>query len=229
MKTVQETLRGMDVEELALAYLERVPISVGLMERTDDISAKALLDRAKGKIYSFIGRMRTVPIKETDSPAMLFVYEAVKDFCPENQYGLVHLDELEKDGLDAKTYAYEFCEQAEIAGFFVSDAKRTQDDLLGLMTDVLFEASFFGLEQERLAEEKAELDRRVKEINSPGFVGIPAEEVFKELGIEEEVRSEEEKMLEREYWDKMIEYDRFLFRKALGEAVALLNIGKGKE
>ena len=222
MLTVQETLKKMDKEKLILAYLERVPISVGLMQRTEDLSANALLNKAKKKIGDLIDRMCTVPIKKTDEPAVLFVFETVKYWYTENSYGLLHLDELKADNLDVKTYAYEFCEQAEIAGFYVSDTKRTQDDLLGLMADVLFEATFFGMEQEDLQKEKEELDRRIKEVESPDFVGIPAEEVFKELGIEEEVRSQEEENLEKEYWNKMMEYNNFLFKKALKEVISSL-------
>ena len=223
MKTVQEVLKEVDTEELILAYLERVPISIGLMNRTDDVSAKALLNRAKGQVRDFIERMRTIPIKKSDKPALLFVFETAKEYYTENAYALIHLDEVEKEGLETKTYAYEFCEQAEIAGFYVSDVKRTQSDLVGLMADVLFEASFFGFGQEDLEAEKEELDRRIKEVESPDFVGIPAEkaldDLYAEFGIEKEIRTEEEEIIEKAYWDKMIEYNNFLFKKALKEVI----------
>ena len=88
----------------------------------------------------------------------------------------------------------------------------------------LFCFRYFGFEQESLQEELDELDRRIKEVESPDFVGIPEEEVWKELGIEKEVRSEDENELEKIYNDALIKYNNFMYKKALREVMDSLGL-----
>ena len=222
MKTVQEVLKELDTEELVTAFMERVPITPKLMRETE-IPAQQLLINVRIQIEKFIDRMRTIPIKKGKNTGLFFTFETIKEFYKENAYALVHIEELKEKGLEAESYAYEFTDQAEIAGFLVSDTKRTQKDLLGLMTDVLFESSFFGFEQEKLQEEKDELNKRIQEVESPNFVGIPAEKAFedlyKEFGIEKEIETEEEKAIRNIYNKAMIDYNNFLYKKALQEVI----------
>ena len=222
MKTVQEVLKELDTEELVTAFLERVPITPKVMYESE-VSAQELLINVRIQIEQFIDRMRTLPIKKGENTGLLFAFETIKEFYKENAYALVHIEELKEKGLEAESYAYEFTDQEEIAGFLVSDTKRTQKDLIGLMVDVLFEASFFGFKQERLNEEKEELNRRIEETKSPDFVGIPAEKAFedlyKEFGIEKEIETEEEKAIRNVYNKAMIDYNNFLYKKALQEVI----------
>ena len=223
MKTVQEVLKELETEELINAYLERVPISTKLMMETEDKSAKDLLLYARGRVREYIDRLRTIPVDGCEETHILFAYETMKEYR-ENDYALVRLSDIRTKGLNSHSYAYEFSPQSEIVGYVVADTKRTQDDLIGLMTDVLYEASFFGFEQESLQEELDELDRRIKEVESPDFVGIPEEEVWKELGIEKEVRSEDENELEKIYNDALIKYNNFKYKKALREVMDSLGL-----
>lgn len=52
----------------------------------------------------------------------------------------VNSGRLYNKGLDAPSYAYEFSPQSKIVRFFVADNRRTQDDIYGLMADVMYEA-----------------------------------------------------------------------------------------
>ena len=81
-------------------------------------------------------------------------------------YCLVHTDEVLSDGVDAKTYAYEFTDQSEIVGFLVADSGYTSRHIYGLIADVLYQASFFGYRQEGLAEALEDLDRSMKEVEN---------------------------------------------------------------
>ena len=226
MKTVQEVLKELDTEELITAFLERVPITPKVMYESE-VSAQELLINVRIQIEQFIDRMRTLPIKKGENTGLLFAFETIKEFYKENAYALVHIEELKEKGLEAESYAYEFTDQEEIAGFLVSDTKRTQKDLIGLMVDVLFEASFFGFKQERLNEEKEELNRRIEETKSPDFIGIPAEKAFedlyKEFGIEKEIETEEEKAIRNIYNKAMIDYNNFLYKKALQEVIDIIS------
>lgn len=87
-------------------------------------------------------------------------------------YCLVYADEVLSDGVDAKTYAYEFTDQSEIVGFLVADNEYTRRHIYGLMTDVLYQASFFGYRQEGLAEALEDLDRSIKEVENGNVLSI---------------------------------------------------------
>ena len=87
-------------------------------------------------------------------------------------YCLVHADEVLSDGVDAKTYAYEFTNQSEIVGFLVTDSEYTRRHIYGLMADVLYQASFFGYKQEGLAEALVDLDRSIKEVENGNVLSI---------------------------------------------------------
>lgn len=71
-------------------------------------------------------------------------------------------------------------------GFLVSDVKYTQKNIQGLLVDVMFEASFFGFEQENLELEKTKLDESVKEAKL-GNVN-PIEDLYDYFGIEKEAQ-----------------------------------------
>ena len=59
---------------------------------------------------------------------------------------------------------YEFTRQEEIVGFLVSDTEFTQREIYEVLADVLYEASFFGYEQERLEDKIQKLRRAEKAI-----------------------------------------------------------------
>ena len=229
MKTVQETLQELDRDELISCYLERQPISVATLKKTTNMTACELLEYVRNKIGKFIDHMRTVPIIKSEGTCILFVYEKVNEYFLEEGYALVHQDEIVELGNKAHTYAYEFSPQGEIAGYYVADNKRTQDDIYGLMTDVLFEASFFGFEQEAMLEEKEKLEESIKEVESGEAKTIEVDDLFEHFGLEREKRSEEEKEIRERYSTIMIEYNNFLYNKALQEVIATLNIKKNNK
>ena len=223
MKTVQEVLLELNTNDLVYLYLKRQPISIVTLEKANDISAGDLLHRVKTRIENFINYMRTVPIiYNDDKKCILFVYESVDDIILKESYAMVYLDEILKDRENASTYAYEFSPRGEIAGYYVADTERTQDDIYGLMTDVLFEASFFGFDEEAVTEEREKLDQSIKEIEEGKTKFYTHEEVFGKFGIKEEIRTKEELQKRDEFTKALLEYNRFLYKKALDEVLKTL-------
>ena len=168
MKTVQECLRELDTEKLIDAYLAKETLRkemVATMKTRDNIIARDLWLKYRNSIRKYIEYLREVPIEPAEEPAVLYVYEGVSlTFKHERYHGLVHISELEEKGVEAEDYSYVLCPHAQVAGFFVADTKRTQENLLDLMTDVLYEASFFGYtkeDQDEAIKEMEEVEKRI--------------------------------------------------------------------
>ena len=206
------------IDELVDGYLERDPTVIDIMENEKELTAYELLMAMRMRIRKFIEKLSTIEIETTYTPSILYAYENVEDGI-KSYFGLVHIEDLKKIGIEANNYAYEFCSHGEIAGFFVSEDAYTQENLVDLLVDVLYEASFFGFEQEKLAGTKKKLDDAMEEIESGNYKSIPAEDVFRNLGIEKE--TEEEKKLKYAYYDAVINYNDYMLRKALKKVIAL--------
>ena len=228
MKTVQECLQELDTEELIDSYLAQKMLRkemVRAMQTRDNIIAKDLWLKYRNAIREYIEYLRTVPIEPTDEPAVLYVYEGVsltlRHRCC---HGLVHVSELQEKGVEAEDYSYVLCPHGEVAGFFVADTKRTQDHLLELMTDVLYEASFFGYTKEDLDAAIKEMEEEEMEIDAEEENDEAGEGETDEALVESEMKrpareekTENETELEKAYWKACGDYGDFLRQKALRE------------
>ena len=245
MKTVQEWLRELDTEELIDSYLAQKMLRkemVRTMQTRDNIIAKDLWLKYRNAIKEYIEYLRTVPIEITDEPAVLYVYEGVsltlRHRCC---HGLVHVSELQEKGVEAEDYSYVLCPHGEVAGFFVADTKRTQDHLLELMTDVLYEASFFGYTKEDLDAAIKEMEEEEMEIDAEeenDDAGEGERDELEESETDEalvegkmkrpirEEKTEEEMELEKAYWKACGEYGDFLRQKALREVFISVCCGR---
>lgn len=225
MQTVQEALLNADIDQLVELYIgDGIPTKY--LIKNEELTAKKYAEKVQNKIRNFIKKLQTIKITSPKEPHILFAFKYAKEYYTETGFGMVKQQELLEKREDAPSYAYEFSPQSEIVGFLISNDKYTQQNLPDLLVDVLNEASFFGFDQERLQEEQEELDRRIAETKSPDFVGIPAEDVFKELqekyGIEEDIQTEEEKEAEKTYLDAMLAYNKILYTKQIYEILKTL-------
>ena len=216
MKTVQQCLRDIDIHELADAYMERIPITFKQVIDTNNTDSTILCIKAneKEQIIKVIDYMRTVELKPGKEKAILYAYDCVEKDFKEPAFSLVHINDLKTIGIEAHGYAYEFCEQAEIASFYVADTEYTQAHIIDLLVDVLYESTFFGFGQEELEEQKAKLEEAMKEIENCHFQSVPANEVFNELGICNEC-DEQEEVLREQFYKAKSAYNEYLRKKQL--------------
>ena len=183
MKTVQECLKELDVEDLIDTYLNLEPLCremVAVMKQRDNIIARDLWLKYRDTIRTYIEYMRDLPIITSDEQSILYVYESASSFIYNKFFhGLVHVSELEKKGVGAEDYSYTLCRHGEVAGFLVADTKRTQDNLLPLMADVLYEASFYGYTKEDLDKAIAEMEAEDEDTNTEeDAVELPKEDLY---------------------------------------------------
>lgn len=243
MKTVQECLKELDIEDLITCYLALEPLQreiIGRMKKKDNKSAKELWLQYYDFIRDYIEYIRQVPIEPTDEPGVLFVYEAVEtQYTDKCYHELCHISELKKDGVEAEGYSYHLSTHGKVAGFLVADTERTQENLLDLMTYVLYEASFYGYtkkEQEKQLKESIDSLNGIdidEDADDDDNDEIESEDCEEDLGYdfvrlgyrkpESEQCSEEEKQLEKIYKEASHKYHTFLRNKALQEVVDLLN------
>ncbi len=228
MKTVQECLQELDIEELTDSYLAIPYIRremTELMRKESTMTCKEVWSLFRNKIREYIGYMRTTSVETSEDPAILYVYEVLEgDVRDKYWHGLAYLSELKEKGVEAEDYSYTLCTHKQVAGFLVADTKLTQENLLTLMTDVLYEASFNGYTEEEVAKEIRDFEEACKEAETYGE-GTGEEAEFCEadhVKPEPEPRSEEEIRLADAYRKTREEYSAFLRKKALWNVISAL-------
>ena len=215
MKTIQEVLRELKVDKIEKCYFGEHPIELLSLKGVDAVAIGKYRKKVSSAFQSFVGKLRNMEIVDnSDDPWILFV---CKSTCENRLNGhtveLIHLKELmeEKDLSKVETYAYEFTEQKEALGFLVADTKLTQDNIMDVVVDFLYEISFFGYEQKQLAKEIKKLDEAMKEIEEhpERLERVDLDELFGKYDISKEEINPEEDKLRKAYYKAEMEYIQY--------------------
>lgn len=190
MRTVQDLLKIADEEKLFRDFDNRLA-EHHFQNMPEDMTGKEYFDRRRKRFSNLYQRLTTIPIKEdADGQHVLFAVPQLKDdmLGIEHSAELCKVAELLKDYKAAATYAYEFTEQEVIIGWLVAETDITLQHMYDLLTDILFEATFFGMEQEYLAEELKKLDESAAEMEEMKAhpekdTSRPADEVIEEMAL----------------------------------------------
>ena len=226
MRTVQDILRELDTDRLIDTYLYDHPIRY---EDWEDRTVAEIQNQYRIRLREFIDRLRTMQIKppEDGRISLFYVHRCIKDDFDDVSFHLIYLDEFREKGYDCESYAYEFEEQAEIVGYYVAETPLMSHYLYDLVSEVMEEASFFGFEQQRLKEEREELDRRIKEIKDGTAELISWDEIKSERTEPMDEESEDEKELHEKVWQARLEYSEHSKRKELDAVRALFDAEEG--
>ena len=215
MKTIQEVLRELKVDEIEKCYFGEHPIELLSLKGVDAVTIGKYRKKVSSAFQSFVVKLRNMEIVDnSDDSWILF---ACKLTCENRLNGhtveLIHLKELmkEKDLSKVETYAYEFTEQKEALGFLVADTKLTQDNIMDVVVDFLYEISFFGYEQKQLAKEIKKLDEAMKEIEEhpERLERVDLDELFGKYDISKEEINPEEDKLRKAYYKAEMEYIQY--------------------
>jgi len=217
VKTVQECLREFDMEELLNAYLA-IPFirdeMIEVMKKKDTMMGIEVWNMFRDRIRKYIEYMRSTTVKSSEELSVLYVYEVPEgSLWGRFSHGLVHIAELKEKGTDAEDYSYTLCTHKQVAGFLVADTKLTRDNLLGLMKEVLYEASFYGYTEEEIQEE-------IQNVETEEFEDDSFEAAF--MNYKPKPKSEDEMRLEKACNKAREEYSVFLRKKALLEVIESL-------
>lgn len=225
MKTIQEYFKEADADKLINYYLYKHSLKV------DDISDenKRIVDvksHVRTVLREYIERLCSMDIEtsEDGKEYILFAHKMQQDGVEDESYSLVCLQELKEKGVEAETYSYIFDRQAKIMGFKVSDTAYTQKNLVGLLADVMHEASFFGMEQQHLDEELQKLEASIEEVEAGTMKTYTMDEVWEHLGLEREERDETADELQRAITRAIVEYDQYQKKKELQALINCLDL-----
>lgn len=200
MKTIQEYLKKADKEKLIEEYLLRYPIDYEREMKPAEMTVNQMKEKKKERLSSYIDHLCSLTPEEprNNEEGMLYIYRVLKDGIDEVESGLTDIKELLEKGIDeAKDYAYEFAPQPEIMNYLVADNPLTQKHIYELMADVMYEASWFGYENEFLHEELDYLEEALDEADKAAEKThtYDEEEFIKEFNIEIDKESPDEKEL----------------------------------
>lgn len=180
-----DLLKKVDIERV-LFYLEKLGES------------KKSLDSYK-TVYN---NLLTMEVKD-NKEMYIFVVEEKDYFEDEKYFNVLGLDI--KDG---ESYAIEFMDWSDWLGSNVVEKSVEKFGSVIFVAECLKEMTFLGFEEERMAEEREELNRRVESIKSGEAEFLSSEEFFEKLSEElgEDFRIEEKDLtLTQEEKDKMEE------------------------
>lgn len=163
MKTVQETLREMDKEELMRQFFYEHPSKLDNFD--DDLTIAQAKERANKVIGKYIERLETMEVKPNDRQMIFYMYEYLGSYKLDQNRGLCTVADLQEKGIEAPNYGIEYTPQEEIMGYWVADTEMTQYYLNDLIVEIIWDASFFGVKQEKLPEAIKELAEADKEID----------------------------------------------------------------
>ena len=228
MKTVQQYLKELDWDRLIDTYLFEHPFEYN-HPALAGLTVSQIREKYTEGMRKFIERLcGLTPKADPDGRVgILFAHRCIEvgSLSGTEDYCLVHADEVLSDGVDAKTYAYEFTNQSEIVGFLVADVEYTRRHIYGLMADVLYQASFFGYRQEGLAEALEDLDRSIKEVENGNVLSI--DEIMEKYIPEHESERKDptEKDLRNTVLTAAFDYNEHFKKKELALlSVALRNL-----
>jgi hypothetical protein len=227
MKTIQEYLKEVDVDRLIKEYFKTYPIKYESSEDRMDLSVRQIREIMENRLVEYIHRLQSIEVipSENNEESILFAHKYLHDGIDDIAYLMLHKQELLEKGTEVSTYVYEYCRQAEIMGYLVSDADFTQKNIYGLMVDVMFEASFFGYEEEDLENAREELDDAIAEVKRGKCTITTMEELF---GEKKEEIDELEEQLYHKYEDASINYGNYCKKREM-EILKQLLLRKEKE
>lgn len=200
METVHHYLNELDIRQLLDCYFCNYPIDFE-PPALKDLTVSQIRRRYRDAIRRFVVRLRGLDVKDVEDGkiSILFAYRCMEDWSYRRSidFGLVHADEILKEGSEASVYCFEMMGHAEIVGFLVSDDEFTRKHICELIANVLYQASFFGIDEGRRKKAIDDFERSIEKAEKEE--GIPLELVMKEFetkfGIEFDKESPDEEKL----------------------------------
>ena len=227
MKTVQQHLRELDTDQLLREYLFEHPIEYRL-PAFRGLSVSQIEARFAERLRSFIEHLKGLGIKDSPDGSTGIIFACRRMDLLESgsiDYILIYAEEALREGLMAPTYAYDFSEQAELMGFLVADNEFTQRRIYQLMSDILYEASFFGFDEEYRDEALNYFNRAIEDIDEGRTMtsGEPIEMFQSDYYAESEKEDSEERILRTDAERAVMKYNEYCRNKELEQILLQLN------
>lgn len=185
MKTIQQLLCKLNARDIRKAYFQKYPIHLNEVNGFDEMTIGDFKKRVNRKFREFLQRVRNVQVTEKpEKQGVLFLSDTM--FCHDDsewELGLVFVDDLLKsdDPYTIPLYSIILIEWKDVLGYYVADVSTTQDNLMELVVQFLYEISWFGYQEESIVKEKKALQKgKIVATERPG-VRSGQSEVFGSL------------------------------------------------
>ena len=224
MKTVQDWVRELDKEKLIEVYFRAFPIKYEGSNEKESMTVKALKDAYYQAFSEYIDRicvMKTVP--NENGSECIFCCGVTPGFPDdEYRYALFDKQEILEMGTEATEYDFSIEGQDHIMGYLVAETAFTREHIYEVIASILYEASFFGYNEEGLEEARSDFYKAQMEMEEREKNGWQQTEEEKEY--EEYLRSqisydkpEGLQILENQLHEAQLAYERFFQEHELRE------------
>lgn len=219
VKTVQEWLKEVDIEQLINEYFYTYPVKVNdIREEDSGLTIKEVKERRRKMMEKYINRLINLKVKSSDDgdDYILFAYNVFMEDFENIDYALVSKKELLESDFNERVcdnYSFMLSNQEEIMGYLVADTNLTKINICGLLVYVLYEASWFGYENEGLEEEKQKLEEATKEIEEGKYSSFTIEDMREELGLPGKEQDEKQEELLKKIFHTTYNFSQYSFKK----------------
>ena len=232
MKTVQYYLNNLNLEKIVDTYYNRIEDSL-LRNADNNITIEELKLTVKYNIVKYIEKLKSIEIKKENTHILLAYEGYLFETITEPIFSLISIEELRENREDLSkvtTYAYEFSLNEEIMGYLVSEDEYTQNYIYDLIADVLYEASFFGYNEENKIKQKEELIESVREIEEGVAKTVSWEECKKKLFSNVYIYKPDkyQSELKSKIMETISEYNRYSLEKELSNLLKELDKNETK-
>ena len=168
MKTVQEYIQSLDTYQLITTYINNYVNAIDVdkeEEQTIDTFIESSLSHLAFQIksiYNYIEKLKKAPIVPNKT---ILLSQIIDDYYEHIHTSIIPYDEFIHNGIFSEHYAYDFQDQAEILGYNIYETEFVKDYIYEIIAGVLYEASFFGYDQEDLPRARESLQQSIQEIN----------------------------------------------------------------
>ena len=205
MKTVHAWLKEVDVAKIADEYFSEYPIEYENFCRFKKTVAE-IKEAYRLRLLEFLEMLCKQEVASTGQDKIFFCHKIYSNY--EDKVETILFTKTDILACDKpETYSWILVDFAEVMGYCIADTELTKKKIYAVLAQILHEMTFFGFTQEELNEEREQLKASIKEAATGRT--RPAEEVFAELGIEEEETNEQEKEILAELHEQERKYNQF--------------------
>lgn len=228
MKTVQQWIQALNDNRLIDTFCAEHPTNYGMIVEAD-LTLGHIREMERKHFQEFLARMKEMPAEQLpESDAYVFFG------CKAYQEGSVVLDVYMCKMADLKgpgkpeTYSWMLEDQTEMLGSLVADTELTTSEIYSVISNILYEATFFGYTQQEIENERKKLDDALSEAQDEVERGdtVTLDEFRKAHGLEPKHPDKDgEKLLqkitcaEHEYNQFCLAREVALIREQLGLSV----------
>ena len=227
-KTVQEFLREADSDRLISEYCYKYPVDIFQLD-ADECTIGEIKRSIREKLKNYIERLRAIETA-SHSDGRHYVFFANKHL--DEEYGgiecsLICMEELEEKPIEQiESYSYILERQEEIMGTIIAETDLSKAYIIKLLVDIMYEASWFGFENEHLEKERQGLNEAIREVKEGRTVEFDLDEFVEKYGLESEFKEpvdEKEEQLRHDALKAGYTYSQYSFMKELRKVKQLMS------